>query len=198
MTEPEGGGIQRLSTWDQLPWSQRFQLVDVWTISILLANGLHSVCCILFLFPKSFENETLINLRELYLFNGLATFIIIFTFTKYVEYNHKNNLFTETISVIQSPLIKMFVSTIPIMIGISYFCIGYFGMSSWRFRRLDTSMAMLWALWNGDEIQNVYYYLAPINYFVTFLFCYTWVWFSNNMVHNAFLALLEDGYTMQN
>jgi len=37
----------------------------------------------------------------------------------------------------------------------------------------------------------------PINYFVTAVFTYSWIWFSNNMVHNAYLALLEDGYVKQ-
>lgn len=94
---------------------------------------------------------------------------------------------------VSKPLAAQFVSTIPLMIGLSYFCMGYFGMS-WRFNTLDKSMVMLWATWNGDELQNVYHFLLPLNYFMTVIFTYSWVWFSNNMVHNAYLAMLEDGY----
>lgn len=53
---------------------------------------------------------------------------------------------------------------------------------------------MLWALWNGDEPQNMYHYLTPISALMGPIFCYAWIWFSNNCIQNAFLAMVEDGY----
>lgn len=55
-------------------------------------------------------------------------------------------------------------------------------------------MIMLWASMNGDEVQNLYYYLTPIHFVVAVVFCYSWVWIGNNLITNAFLAMMEDGY----
>jgi hypothetical protein len=82
------------------------------------------------------------------------------------------------------------------MIGIAYYGMGAFG-ETWRFNALDKSMVMLWATWNGDELQNLYHNLTPINFLGAFVFCWSWIWFSNNMIHNAFLAMVEDGYVKQ-
>ena len=70
---------------------------------------------------------------------------------------------------------------------------SYFGYS-WRFNNLDKSIVMLWANWQGDELQNIYHALAPISLIGATLYCYSWLWFSGNMLHNAFLAAVEDGY----
>jgi len=68
---------------------------------------------------------------------------------------------------------------------------------SWRFNTLDKSIVMLWAIWNGDEVQNIYHNLVPLNLVMGAFFCYAWTWFSNNCITNAFLAMIEDGYVKQ-
>ena len=66
-----------------------------------------------------------------------------------------------------------------------------------RFRSFDISLVMLWSAMNGDEVQNLYHFLTPINFIIAVIFCYSWVWIGNNIITNAFLAMMEDGYITQ-
>jgi len=114
----------------------------------------------------------------------------------YLQFDDELNILPATVKNVSLPIFKQFVSTLPIMIGIAYFCMSFFGMS-WRFNSLDKSIIMLWANWNGDELQNMYHAIFPISIMVGPVFLYAWIWFSNNMIHNAFLAMVEDGYVLQ-
>ena len=53
---------------------------------------------------------------------------------------------------------------------------------------------MLWSLMNGDELQNVYQEVSPLNFIISVFFMYTWIWIGNNFFTPAFLAVNEDGY----
>lgn len=56
---------------------------------------------------------------------------------------------------------------------------------------------MIWALWNGDECQNMYYALIPqFSLWAIFYMC-LWIWFANQLIHNQFLAVIEEGYVEQ-
>lgn len=89
------------------------------------------------------------------------------------------------------------ISAIPIIVGTAYCCMGIFGSMSWRFYSLSESIIMLWAVGLGDEIQNIYHELLPLNIIAAFILCYTWTFFSNDFIMPAFLAITEDGYIMQ-
>lgn len=57
---------------------------------------------------------------------------------------------------------------------------------------------MLWAIWNGDELQNMWHgALYPISWIMGPIMMYIWVWVSNNLIHNQFLAIIADGYIEQ-
>lgn len=43
----------------------------------------------------------------------------------------------------------------------------------------------------------MFHALTPLSLFVGPFFLYMWIWFSNNCIHNAFLAMVEDGYILQ-
>lgn len=56
---------------------------------------------------------------------------------------------------------------------------------------------MLWSTSNGDEVQNVYHNLTGMSFLMGAIFCYGWIFFSNNCITPSFLALSEDGYIKQ-
>ena len=55
----------------------------------------------------------------------------------------------------------------------------------------------MWALANGDEVQNVYHSLYGPNIVLSAVFCYVWVFFTNNGIMKLFLAISEDGFIRQ-
>lgn len=56
---------------------------------------------------------------------------------------------------------------------------------------------MIWCIWQSDELQNIYQNLIHIDFMMGALFCYLWTFFVANVIHNVFLAMIEDGYTAQ-
>ena len=87
------------------------------------------------------------------------------------------------------------ISATPIFMGIAYFLMSSF--VNYRFRSLDYSLIQMWSLANGDEVQNVYHSLYGPNVIVSVLFCYIWVFFTNNAIMPLFLAISEDGFLRQ-
>ena len=95
-----------------------------------------------------------------------------------------------------SMILRAGVSALPIIIGLSYFAMSVFGFTA-RFRSLPASVIQLWAILLGDEVQNLWHVLTPLNFIVAALFCYVWVFFSNDCIMTSFLAITEDGYIKQ-
>lgn len=56
---------------------------------------------------------------------------------------------------------------------------------------------MLWANWNGDELQNIFHNLTEISVLVGSVTVFCWIWLANNLINNAFLAITADGYIKQ-
>lgn len=82
---------------------------------------------------------------------GFGTFLIYLTLLKYVQYDHEFYVLPATMWRAGQVILAAFVSTLPIMLGLSFFCMTYFGSSD-RFASLDRSVIMLWASMNGDEV----------------------------------------------
>ena len=178
--------MQQLNSWGSLPIEQKLKLVDYWDFIIIASNFCHITSILLEIFPVD-ESQFQTQLM------GLGTFLIWITLTSYLKYDDEINVMPATVMNVSGPLLRQFASTMPIVVGLSFFCMSYFGYS-WRFNNLDKSIVMLWANWQGDELQNIYHALTPISFLGATVFAYSWIWFSNNFVHNAFLAMVEDGY----
>lgn len=56
---------------------------------------------------------------------------------------------------------------------------------------------MLWAMMNGDDLQNVGHNLQNLGVpkFIVILLCTLWIWIGTNVIMNVFLAITEDGYS---
>jgi hypothetical protein len=77
---------------------------------------------------------------------GLGTFLIWIGLTSFLKYDDEINVLPATVQNVSGPLLRQFASTFIIVIGISFFCMAFFGYS-WRFNNLDKSVVMLWANW---------------------------------------------------
>lgn len=135
-----------LNAWKEMPLKQKMKLLDYWTICIILGNLSHIFG--LFFFISAHD---LINVKSMDQLIGLGTFFIWLSLTKYLQYSKK--LYTLPATMYRAGIVILVasVSVLPIMIGLSYFCMSIFGLS-WRFRDLSSSLIMLWALLNGDEV----------------------------------------------
>ena len=127
---------------------------------------------------------------------GFANFLIWVSITKYLKYSDTLNILPATTIQVGLPIARQMIATIPIVIGLAFFMISNFG-SSWRFNDLNYGVIMIWSLWYSDEVQNVYHELTQINFLIAAIFCYCWSFFSANIIHNVFLAMVEDGYIHQ-
>ena len=82
---------------------------------------------------------------------GFGTFLTWISLTKYLQYSKSFSTFPATLIKAGQVTLMAAISVVPMMIGLGYFCTCFFGMS-WRFKTLDGSVILLWALMNGDEV----------------------------------------------
>lgn len=127
---------------------------------------------------------------------GIGTFLIWLSLLKYFQYSQSFYILPATMLGASQVIMVALISAVPIIVGIAFFCMTNFGFC-WRFNTLDKSIIMLWAIMNGDEVQNIFYYTKMIHFLTAIIFCYGWVWFSNNFITPFFLAINEDGYIGQ-
>ena len=52
-------------------------------------------------------------------------------------------------------------------------------------------------MWQGDELQNMYQVVTPLKTLMGPVILYGWIWLSANLIHNAFLAIVAQGYLDQ-
>lgn len=128
------------NSWSQLPLAQKLQIVDIWTLVIIASNFFHMVGLIFILFPNI---KALQYYEDLLL--GLGTFLIIVSLQKYIQHYDDINVLPATGMIAFKPLVLQTISTIPIIVGLAYFLLSYFGYS-WRFNSLYHSIIMLFAI----------------------------------------------------
>jgi hypothetical protein len=177
-----------MNTWDHLPFKQKMLLVDYWTLSIIFANVAHIIGMLMILSPSS----SIIQSQNVII--GCGTGLIWLSLTKYLQYNKEMYALPGTMLGAGRQILLALISSLPIFVGLAYFCVSQFGSFSWRFATLRESLIMLWATSNGDECQNVYHHLTGGSFLMGAIFCYGWIFFSNNCITPTFLALSEDGY----
>ena len=144
----DSSAFNQMNSWNSLPNSQKFKMIDVWSIIILMSNFLHFMSALLNIFPKLYEFK---YQKILDLMFGLATFMIWMSLTMYLQFNDELNILPATVKIVSNSIIKNFIAAMPIMLGLCFFCMSFFGLC-WRFNELDKSVIMLWAIWNGDEL----------------------------------------------
>mmetsp|Transcript_7867 Transcript_7867/g.13191 ORF Transcript_7867/g.13191 Transcript_7867/m.13191 type:complete len:265 (-) Transcript_7867:555-1349(-) len=167
------------------------QIVDYWTLIIIIGNISHILGCFFQFLPDQFLQ---ISIQDFVM--GLGTFITWLSATRYLQYSKSMNTFPATMISAGKIILLAVISSLPLIIGIAFMCLCQFGMS-WRFQTLSGALMQLISLMNGDEVQNIYHNLVPLNFVIGFFFCFTWVFFSNNCLTPTFLAISEDGYIEQ-
>lgn len=58
---------------------------------------------------------------------GFGTFLKWLTITKYIQYDEELNILPATVMKVGLPIAQQFVATGPIVIGLAFFAMAYFG-----------------------------------------------------------------------
>jgi hypothetical protein len=167
-------------------------IVDWWTICIIISNLLHVLG---FIFLLSQVEEVFVRQQDLMI--GCGTGLCWLSLTKYLQYSPEMYALPATMLGAGRQILLALISSMPIFVGVAYFCMSLFGGYTGRFRSLEASLYQLWALSNGDEVQNIYHALIGPRLILGSLFCYVWVFFTNNGIMPLLLALSEDGFIKQ-
>jgi len=85
-----------------MPFNQRLQIVDEWSLIIIIANVLHSIYVIILLFPKDIKQSK----GNMDLMFGLANFLIWVGITKYLKYSDSLNILPATSIRVGLPIAK--------------------------------------------------------------------------------------------
>jgi hypothetical protein len=135
-----------LADWNDLPYSTKLALVDYWTVFIIVGNFLHCAGLILYLLP-----DKIIRTHYESGLIGMGTFLLYLSVLKYIQSSDELYTLPKTMIFSGGVILNALISSLPIMIATSIFCMTFFG-DSYRFRTLDSSLIMLWSSMNGDEL----------------------------------------------
>ena len=69
------------------------------------------------------------------------------------------------------------VGILPIYIGYAFFGLSMFS-NSFRFNNFPQSLFTLYAMMNGDSLWDTYYDLSGINFLVSCVYLYTFIFFA--------------------
>lgn len=169
---------------------RRANLISYWTIAIILTNmfHVHVAVCIL----SSLNTEMESHQERM----GLATFLAWGTLNSYImhyqNYAYLPNTVLRSIRSVLNGIIGIF----PIAFGLACFM----GVSmSWHFRFKDawTALFSMSYFACGDTVFDSLYGSDQVNHAITFIWCFLWLLFANNVIVNLTLAQVEDGYLDQ-
>ena len=73
---------KKLNSWQQMPFKQKMQLIDYWTVIIVISNLIHLFGVILEIQP---DDEVISSYKNNLI--GMGTFLIWLSLTKYLQYN---------------------------------------------------------------------------------------------------------------
>jgi hypothetical protein len=167
--------VTEINSWGSLPLTQKLKIVDVWTMVITLANLMHIYAILIIFFPW-LNNSMYGDPVDIYF--GVGTFFIWLSMTMYLQFDDELNILPATVKMVSIPMLQQLISTIPIIVGLAFFNVSFFG-HCWRFNNVPKSIMMLWSMWNGDEVQNLYHALSPVSIVLGPLMLYFWILFSN-------------------
>lgn len=71
--------MANLNSWSQLPFKQRMQMVDYWTVIIILSNVFHVIACLTIVMP-----DYLSQVQSEQSMMGFGTFLCWITLIKYL------------------------------------------------------------------------------------------------------------------
>ena len=121
--------LQETNSWSSLPLAKKLQIMDMWAIVIMIANIFHIIGILTILFPHLIPLSTTSSSDTIF---GFGTFLIWLSLTMYLQFDDDFNILPATTKIVFMPILRQFVQTIPIIIGLTFFCLSYFGMC-WRF-----------------------------------------------------------------
>ena len=89
--------------------------------------------------------------------------------------------------------INYLIGVLPLFMGYAFFGKCIFWRSD-KFALISDSIAVLYALMNGDSVYDVFVDLCDKSYFLGCIFCYSFCMFSIVGIINIFLGIIGEAY----
>lgn len=179
-----------IGDWSSMPLKMKFKMVDAWSVVIILANINHMIGSAMYIIPSAFTQSSKHTPDIIF---GLGTFLLWLSLTMYLQFDNKLNDLPFTVILVFRQTVCALLEILPLLFGLTFFFVSYLG-TSWRFNSFQHGVMMLWANWNGDELQNMHLAFSPEYPLICFFVLYFWIWYSNNIITAMFLSIIEDGY----
>lgn len=97
--------LKETNSWSNLPLGKKLQIMDMWTVVIMLANIFHIIGTVTKMFPH------LIVLRTTSLSDtifGFGTFLIWLSLTMYLQFDDDFNILPATTKIVFTPILQQF------------------------------------------------------------------------------------------
>lgn len=124
---------------------------------------------------------------------GFGCMFAYFGLVQYLDYSAKYSFIMKTFTHALPILLRTMVGILPIFIAVVLLSICLFSAST-RFKDATYASMNLYAMIQGDELQDVFRDLTSIQMLTALLFLYLWVFFGMTVITNTFIAIVEQGF----
>ena len=173
--------------WSDLSFADKKRLFNEWSLVLIFSNLLTFIGSVFMLLTGSQvyrEAEVMLG------FGALMAWIALPT-------NYENiksyNIITNTIINSASILAKSLIGIMPVYIGFSFFALCIFLVSP-RFVNLTTSLFTCFALMNTEGVIDIFLNVFKLDWLLSQLFHYLFLFISICIIQNVFLIIIGDGY----
>jgi hypothetical protein len=159
--------------WDDLTFTDKAKLFRYWSIIDFVANVVQISGCIFFICKSYF------GLRYAEYLIGLGCALAWFSLVQYLDYYREYSFIAKSVSIAMPTIFRTAVGVLPMYIGACLFATCVFSASN-RFNDISLTAMNLYAIINGDEMQDVFRDITSIQLLVGLVFgiVYVFIGFS--------------------
>ena len=107
---------------------------------------------------------------------GFGCFFAYASLVQYLDFSPKYSIIFKTLTHAVPIIIRTSVGIIPIFMGAVLLAVSLFSASN-RFKSASMTAINLYAMINGDELQDIFRDLTGIQLLTSLIFCYLYIFF---------------------
>ena len=173
--------------WQDLKFSEKLMLFDLWSFGMLLSNVLSFTGSSLLMF------NFIVPLVNSEFIIAIGCFLAWVTLFGFLSYSNQYSFLSRTLKKAGTDIGRTVVATMPFFLGFTFLGISLF-WETYRFHDPSISLFTLFALMHGDEIVEIFRELTRKNFIVGYIYIIVWVSVSVFIIINLFLIIIEDSY----
>jgi len=182
----------QILTWSEMPWKIKLRFFNFWFVNNIIGSTCIIVACFFLILMNLGPQPTFIYIIKFLL--GLGCMLSWINMMRYFEFERKYTVLIKALGNGLPFVFRFIIGALPMFLGYAIFGMLLFSEYTERFASLDEAAITLFALQNGDDLQNTFRTTTGANLWVSRIYFYSFTLIFIYAVANIFIALIDDAY----